>query len=100
MSLVEGGFLSLVEGGFLVLVLVLVLSLLLRLLLSFGVEDEFSFMVIDVFVDGVEDELEFEFGVIDFVELLEIDVELLGNILEGSILIDGLLMCDNLNNMK
>ncbi len=62
------------------MVLSLLLSLLLSLVDGFGVGDEFSFMVFDVFVDGVEEELEFEFGVIDFVELVEIDVELFGKI--------------------
>lgn len=80
--------------------LVMSLSLVLGWVDGFGVEGEFSFMVFDVFVDGFEDELEFVFGVIDFVELLEIDVELFGDILEGSILIDEFLMCDNLNNME
>ncbi len=65
------------------MILSLILRLLLSLLLSFGVEDEFSFMVIDVFIDGVEYELQFLFGVIDFIELFEIDVELFGDILEG-----------------
>ena len=41
----------------LLLSLSLRISLLLSLLLRFGVEDEFSFMVIDVFIDGVEYEL-------------------------------------------
>ncbi len=66
----------------------------------FGVEEEFSFLVFDMFVDGVEHELDFVVRVVDFVELLDVDGEFFGDVLKGAILIDVFLLGDKLNKLE
>ncbi len=66
----------------------------------FGVEEDFSFLVFDVFVDGVEHEVDFGVRLVDFVELLDVDGEFFGDVLKGAILIDVFLLSDKLNNLE